>query len=302
MVTFTKEQKVYKIGNVEIGGQPGERPTVLIGSIFFGKHQIVSDPCKGIFDHDKAKAQLQSEKQCSDFSSNPRFIDPIGETTEALIRYVQFLSEQTDAPLLIDSPYQQVRMETLRYFKGSSLTPRLIYNSIAEDFTEEELLCIRECGIKSAVILAFSKSALLPKDRLTLLRETLLPAAERAGIEHILIDTGVLDVPSISWAARTIYEVKREFGFPAGCAPANALFTWEKIKKQGTEAFHSAAVALFAMTRLQGADFILYGPLRLAPWVYPACAVIDAMMAYAGRFSGIKAATKNHPLYTIFKN
>ena len=36
MLSFASEQNVYNIGGVEIGGQPEERPTVLIGSISLG--------------------------------------------------------------------------------------------------------------------------------------------------------------------------------------------------------------------------------------------------------------------------
>ncbi|MFH2044152.1 MAG: tetrahydromethanopterin S-methyltransferase subunit H, partial [Pseudomonadota bacterium] len=41
MLTFTQEQKTYTIGDVTIGGQPGENPTVLMGSIFYQGHRIV---------------------------------------------------------------------------------------------------------------------------------------------------------------------------------------------------------------------------------------------------------------------
>jgi len=300
MQRFTKEQKVYAIAGVEVGGQPGERPTVLVGSIFFAKHQIVSDPLKGIFDQDKAKALLEREAAISVSTANTRFIDPIGDTAQALINYIEFVAAHTNAPILVDSPLQKVRLETLRHFANSAIISRLIYNSIAEDFTEEELACIRECGVKSAIVLAFSTAAVKPKDRIKLLQERLLPAAERAGVENILVDTGVLDIPSVSWAAHTIYMVKEKLGYPAGCAPSNALFQWEKIRKQGSSAFQAAAAAVFALTQFQGADFLLYGPMRFAPWVYPACAATDAMIAYGGRFSGIRPATREHPLYKIF--
>jgi tetrahydromethanopterin S-methyltransferase subunit H len=119
-------------------------------------------------------------------------------------------------------------------------------------------------------------------------------------VENILIDPGVLDIPSVSWAARTIYEVKEEFGFPAGCAPANALFMWEKVRQRGTAAFQAAAAAVYSFAQFHGADFIFYGPMRFAPWIYPACATVDAMLAYGGRFSGVRPATNNHPLFKIF--
>jgi len=300
MITFKKPQHVYRIGTVEIGGQPGQRPTVLIGSIFFGKHKIVYDPAKGIFNRERAKAQIDKEAELSAATGNPRFIDPIGDTGEALISYIQFLYEHTDAPILVDSPYPESRIQALRHFAGTPIISRLVYNSIAEDFTEKELACIKECGVKTAILLAFSTKALLPKDRIGLLQKVLLPAAEKAGIEHILIDTGVLDVPSISWAARAIYEIKEAFGYPAGCAPANSLFKWEKLKNQGDSAFQATAAAIYSLSIFQGADFILYGPMRFAPWIYPAIASIDAMLAYEGRFVSIRPATKHHPLYKIF--
>ncbi len=300
MITFSKEQHVYRIGDVEIGGQPGQRPTVLIGSIFFGKHKIVHDPATGLFDQNRAKAQIDQEAELSAATGNPRFIDPIGDTGEALINYIQFLYDHSEAPILVDSPYPEARMAALRHFAGTPIISRLVYNSIAEDLTEQELACIKECQVKSAIILAFSTKALLPKDRIALLRNVLLPAAEKAGIEQILIDTGVLDVPSISWAARAIYEIKEEFGYPAGCAPANSLFKWEKLKKYGDTAFQAAAAAIYSLSIFQGADFIFYGPMRFAPWIYPAIASIDAMLAYQGRFVAIRPATKRHPLYKIF--
>ena len=59
MFKFESSQRVYRIGDIEIGGHPGQRPTVMVGSIFFQKHRIVSDPRKGTFDEDKARALLE---------------------------------------------------------------------------------------------------------------------------------------------------------------------------------------------------------------------------------------------------
>jgi tetrahydromethanopterin S-methyltransferase subunit H len=51
---------------------------------------------------------------------------------------------------------------------------------------------------------------------------------------------------------------------------------------------------------MMGANFIIYGPIKNASWVYPACATINAMIAYYARTLGITPKTKNHPLYKIF--
>ena len=43
MFRFEKEQLVVDIAGVKMGGQPGEYPTVLAGTIFYGGHNIISD-------------------------------------------------------------------------------------------------------------------------------------------------------------------------------------------------------------------------------------------------------------------
>jgi tetrahydromethanopterin S-methyltransferase subunit H len=300
MRKFDQEQKVYRIGDVEIGGQPGERPTVLIGSIFFARHQIVQDARLGIFDEEKADALLNAEAEVSAFTGNPRFVDPVGDTSEALIRYIEFIARRTTAPILVDSPLQKVRIEALRHFSGTDLMSRLVYNSIAEDRTEQELAAIRASGIQSAIVLAFSMKAMKPAQRVKLLEDELLPAAFSAGIKNILIDTGVLDIASASWSALCIREVKARLGYPAGCAPANAICTWEKMKVRGQTAYTSAMAAALAMMAFEGADFLLYGPMRFAPWVYPAIAAANALVAYGGRLAGVRPVGEQHPLYRVF--
>ena len=105
-------------------------------------------------------------------------------------------------------------METIRHFKGSEVIPRIIYNSIGHSFTEEELECIKECGIKTAVVMTFNTKTIKPQKRVKLLNESLLAAAERAGVENILVDTGVLDVPSTSWSSEAIWDIKDKTGLP----------------------------------------------------------------------------------------
>lgn len=284
-----------------MGGQPGENPTVLIGSIFYSGHRIVSDLEKGIFDKQRAKALLDREAELSAETGNPRIIDVVGETTQALINYIEFVAANCQAPILVDSATPRVRMETIEHFANTEIAPRLIYNSIDTHYSEEELACIKDCGIKSAIILAFDTKAIRPKDRVKLLEDNLLGAAQRAGVENVLIDTGVLDVPSISWSAQSIWEIKNALGYPSGCAPANALYTWKSIKAKGSPAFEASGSSVFVLSISWGADFILYGPIGSAHWVYPACATMDAMVAYGGKITGIRP-TKEHPLYKIFRS
>ena len=306
MFKYTSEQHVYDINGVKVGGQPGQYPTVLIGSIFYRGHKIVQDGMKGIFDEGAAKALLDQEAELSAETGNPCIIDVLGESVEALTRYVEFVMKNSKAPFLLDSISPEVRMGALKNFaKDQEVRKRLIYNSIEEHYSEEELAVIKESGVETAVILAFSNKALKPKARIKLLtgdgeKEGLIAVAKRAGIEQFLIDPGVLDVASASWTSEAINVVKEEFGYPGGCAPSNAVYLWKKMRSKGTPFFEVAGSSVFTYPVTQGADFILYGPMVNAPWVYRAIATTDAMMAYNNKLTGVKLGTNEHPLLKIF--
>jgi len=301
LFTFNHEQRVFDIGGVMVGGQPGEYPTVMVGSIFFAGHRIVRDASKGEFDAGAAAALLEAQSAAAEATNLPYFVDVIGDTPKALIRYLEFVAARTDAPLLVDSPSQAVRLEALRHFAGSEVMPRLIYNAIADDYTEDEIDTLRECSVQHAVVLAFNTRNIRPGSRVSFLTETLLPVAARAGIDNILVDTGVLDIASLSPAALTIREVKDKLGYPSGCAPANALYTWRQGTGRSWDENAYRAVAASIMTTLvgSGANFIFYGSLALAPWLYPAVATADALNAYAGRFTGHRPKVTRHPLHKM---
>ena len=55
MIRFKTEQKLFQVGRIQIGGQPGELPTVLIGSIFWLGQKLVKDANQGIFDAKEAE-------------------------------------------------------------------------------------------------------------------------------------------------------------------------------------------------------------------------------------------------------
>lgn len=305
MFCFDCDQKVFNVSGVEIGGQPGELPTVLVGSIFFRGHRLVHDAERGVFDRSKARDLLHREGEWSLTTSVPRMIDVIGESPRALARFVEFVAEETQGPILLDSPSWEVRVGALRSVAALGLVDRIVYNSLDVNYHPEELETIASCGVKSAVVLVFDTSKLRPEDRLGLLvgdgsRPGLLEVAKSAGIENVLVDCGTLDVPTISWTARAIWQVKNRFGLPAGCAPANALYQWNKMRTRGSPAFEAAASAVCALPQTYGANFLFYGSLANAPWAYSACATVDAMMAYGAKLDGMRPRSRTHPLFSIF--
>jgi tetrahydromethanopterin S-methyltransferase subunit H len=56
---------------VEIGGQPGELGTTLIGSIFYERDKTVEDSAKGTFDKKRAKELIEKQSALSEKTGNP---------------------------------------------------------------------------------------------------------------------------------------------------------------------------------------------------------------------------------------
>ena len=304
MFEFRREQVIFNIGGVELGGQPGELPTVLIGSIFHNRDRIVVDPVKGMFDKKEAESRINKQEEMSDKTGNPYFIDIVGQTEEALIKHIDFVAELTENPFLIDGPSPAVRIPAVKHCVEVGLGERAIYNSIDENVTEEEIEALREQGLTAAVVLAFNSLDPRPEGRVKLLKGSrgkigLLEAVSRAGVKKVLVDVAVLDPPSIGVSARTIHMVKSRFGLPTGCAPSNAVTTWKAVEMLGGYARSTCIASSHAILPAFGANFLLYGPIRYAEMVFPACAMVDAFIGYDSRWRGIRPR-KKHPLYKIF--
>lgn len=302
---FKRKQKIFEIGGLKIGGQPGELPTVLIGSLFHEGHRIVKDRKLGIFDEKEAERLISIQEEMSDKTGVPYMLDVVGDNSKALKRYIDFISEITDSPFLINGPEASVRVEAAEYAEEIGLMNRAVYNSINYTLGEEEINAIRKTELKAAIVQAFNPKNTQPKGMLQILRGTpdkegLLDGTLRAGIEKFLILTPVLDVASIGFAAQGIYSAKKEFGMPVGTAPVGVVGRWNKVEGLGRHAKRLCGASAATLAQSMGADFIIYGSVAKARNVFPACAMIDATIAYNAKAFGIKPLTKSHPLYKIF--
>jgi tetrahydromethanopterin S-methyltransferase subunit H len=304
-VKFEKQQSVLRIGEIEVGGQPGELPTVLIGSIFFDGHKIVDKENDELFDKKKARSLIESQEELSSKTNVPHMVDIVGSTTSSIKKRIDFVAEVTDAPILVDSTLPDVRVEGFRHAAEIGLTDRIVYNSITDHSKNNEISALCEIGVKHAILLAYHASAVMPSGRVELLRGSeskrgLLEIAKEACIENVMVDTAVLDVPSIGLAAEAVRLVKKEFGLAAGGGPSNAVLEWKRVDELGKRAKNVCIAAATSAMQHSGADFLLYGPIGLAKVVFPSVAMTDAIIAYKARQSGVRPRSKKHPLFTIF--
>jgi len=283
---------------VKIGGKPGQAPTVLVGTIFYNKHYIVKNEMKGEFDRDEAEKLIKAQEEFSDKTGNPHMIDVVGATPEALIGFLDFVSSATESPILMDGITPGVRIAGLDYVKNSGLKDRVVYNSLVLEYKKEELEKIREVGIKSAIILTLNTKEFTSQGKVKAARE-LLPVAAAAGIEKPLIDTAVIDIPSLGMACRAIHELREEFGLPVGSGAHNAIDTWKGLKKKmGVQAKDPGLASACAITVACGANFVLYGPIEHANYVFPSIAMVDAALAQLAMEQKAMPDPK-HPIFKI---
>jgi tetrahydromethanopterin S-methyltransferase subunit H len=302
---FKKEQQIFEIGGIKVGGQPGELPTVLIGSIFHEGQKIVKDRNLGLFDKEKAKTLISIQEEMSEKTGIPCMLDVVGQTSKALVRYIDFISNITDIPILVNGPDISTRISGLNHGIEIGLRDKMIYNSINYTLSNEEIQAIKEIEVKSAIIQAFNPSNPLPKGMISIFKGTsektsLLEGAIKAGITKPLAFTPVLDVPAIGYGAKGLNMIKEEYGLPTGTAPVGVIGSWKKISKLGKFAKTTCRSSATTLAQTMGADYIIYGSVAKAKGIFPACAMIDAIIAYHARDYRIKPISKKHPLYRVF--
>jgi tetrahydromethanopterin S-methyltransferase subunit H len=299
MSKFEKEQKIFEISGIKIGGQPGEYPTVLIGSIFFDGDPLLINRSKGEFNRSKAEKQLNEVKELSEETGNPVFLDVVLD--KSFEKFIDFVIETTEFPILIDSHSHEVRIKAAQYVSEVGVADRVIYNSLSPFTKEAELYKLQNTEINSAVLLCFNPRNPTDAGRIDVLRK-LVKMAEIGGIEKILVDPGVLDLPDPGIAAKTIQAVKNGFGLPSGCAPHNAVDIWRKRVKMSEQEYilKSCTAAVFMIA--SGSDFVFYGPIAHSRFIFAACSLVDAYIGYAEKICDRRGpVTKEHPLYKIFR-
>jgi len=304
---FEREQKIFDVAGVKVGGQPGELPTVLIGSIFYSGQSLVSDPNKGLFDEEKAKALVRKLESLSELTTNPFMLDISGVTEEAFVRYVDFVADTTSAPFLLNAFSPALRISAARHAVETGLTDRVIYNSIQKDAKDEELEALKNLGVKAAVILAYD-----PNDeslnasasgRLDILKE-ILPLSEKAGIEKAFFDTSMPAFGvGIGAATRAVYLVKEEYGDrgAVGIHTSNAAGTCSWIKENlSGEVRKACDASQNAIMPILGADWVMFGPVENADHIFPAVAAIDTYIITATAELGINPAEEGkHPIFKL---
>jgi len=294
MFSFTKKQEVYQISGVNIGGQPGKNPTVLLGGLFF----------KGEPDFTIAEDHLKTMFEFSQKTGNPAIPDFFirrEENVENIINFIE-TSLPKNHPFSVDVQDPEVKLRVLSLLGEKKLLSRTIYNSIHIGITEEERELLKKCTPEMAILVAFNPKDKSPDGKIEVLENGanlldvgLLQLTKELGIEKILVDTAALAPGDNSGAAiAAIPVVKEEYGFPSGCAIHNVV-----EKSKWLDSFDSARKTVDASSNINislfGGDFAIFGPIEQAAKVFPIMAWQDILVSeYTENYFGI-TPSESHP-------
>lgn len=305
MFSFDTEQKVAEFGGVRFGGQPGENPPLLIGSMFQKGDKILSSRKKGEFDRAAATAHIKAMERFSEETGVPGMVAMVANSADEMKRYVDFYTSVTDMPFGIDIWVLKTRLASMEYVQEQGLQDRCLYNSVtpwSED-PEGEIQAMRDMGVRNVVLQAFDDQDQMPSGRLTSLNR-LLERVKGNGFENLLVDTSVMNLPALSFSLWANHLVKKETGLPAGVATANGTYMWKAARDQwGHEGFVGIDAGAHAISALMWSDFIFYGPMTGTERIFTAvagAAVMQATMAYEETRKLPENA--GHPLYRFFED
>lgn len=306
MFRFKREQSVVNVGGVKFGGQPGELATVLCGTIFYQGHRIVKDEERGLFDRERAEWLVARQAELAEETGCPVVLHLYARTKEAFERYLDFAETAWGGPLIIDSADCAVRAAAAGLVSELGYADKAIYNSISLATSDEEAEAVGDSEIDSAILLAYNPAEPGVEGSLKVLEtggsvreKGLIPLAKELGFANLLVDPGALPLGSGAGAAlRFSVVAKARLGLPVGSGIHNAVSTWGWLREKEKTVKRSCDAAAAGMQLLSAADFLLYGPIENADFIFPAAAMADILIAEAVRDLDVLPEA-GHPLHRL---
>lgn len=277
------------ISGVRFGGQPGEFPTVLCGTIFYQGHKIVQNEERGLFDKASAERLIARQTELSNETGNPSIIHIYARTANAFKRYLDFIDGVWEGPFIMDSADPGTRSTLAEVVSEVGYADKAIYNSISLGTDVSEERAIRNSEVDSSILLAYNPTE--PSvDGLIKVLETggsvrprgLIDLARELGMVNLLLDPGAMPLGNGGGLSlRFSVVAKARFGLPVGSGIHNAVSSWPWLRERGLQAKRCCDAAAAAMQLLSAADFLLYGPIENADFIFPVAAMADIMIAEA---------------------
>jgi tetrahydromethanopterin S-methyltransferase subunit H len=279
MFRFVQEQKVYSIAGTKIGGQPGDRPPLLIASMFHNKDRIMQDR-KGNFDRNRAKELIRQQESLSASTGVPGMVAMVANTPEEAKIYIDFFLETTSMPFGIDMWVAEQRAKATEYVSRLGVQDKFLYNSITpwDKDVKGQVQKLKDLGIRHVVVQAFDDKDQSPSGRVGSLERLLEQGA--GDFDTVIVDTSVMNLPSTSFSLLANRLIKEKHGLPCGGAYSNGTHMWKEAKTLWSlDAFKAMDAVAQGMSSVLWSDFNFYGPIVTAPRIFPAVATAHILLS-----------------------
>ena len=301
MFKYDSEQKVCNIGGIKVGGQLGQNPPLLIGSMFQKGDTLIESRKERKFNKKEAQERINEMERLSEETGVPCMVAMVANSLDEIKTYIDFFVSVTDSPFAIDIWVQKTRLAAARYIAELGLQDRLLYNNITpwDEDIEGQVAELKELGIKHVIVQVFDTEDKGPEGRVKSL-QTMLPMLEKGNFDSILVDTAVMNLPFTAFSLEANRRIKQEFGLPVGCAPSNGTYMWRKaVGDKGRHKFPAVDAAIESITSM-GSDFIFYGPMSGTSRIFAAVAATTSLLTILAYAQGIPLPSEPHPLSLLF--
>ncbi len=280
MFRFQKEQKVYSLHGIKIGGQPGENPPLMIASLFHNKDSVTKTDRKGNFDRERTKEMLRQMEQISGATGVPAMVAMVANTPEEAKLYIDFYLENTSMPFGIDMWVAEQRAKATEYVSKLGVQDKFLYNSITpwDKDIPGQVKRLKDLGIRHVVVQAYDDADQTPAGRVKSLESILGQGAD--SFQTVIVDTSVMNMPSTSFSLVANRLIKEKHGLPCGGAYSNGTHMWKECKeKWGLDGFRAMDAVVQGMASALWSDFNFCGPAVTAPRVFPAVASAHILLS-----------------------
>jgi tetrahydromethanopterin S-methyltransferase subunit H len=112
MWQYSKEQKIFDINGIKIGGQPGVHPPLLVANMFQKGDTLLESRKEAKFNHAAAEARIKELENISQVTGIPAMVAMVANRAEEMQVYVDFFTSVTDMPFAIDIWVQKTRLKS----------------------------------------------------------------------------------------------------------------------------------------------------------------------------------------------
>ncbi len=294
--------KAIQIGANSVGGPFGAQSGLIVGSIFYDNHSLVTDVMAGDIRQDRATHRIEQVTALACRYGVQLGLDVIAASSMAMQKYLPFVSSRTTLPLLINATEAEVRIAGLEAASKLGILERCIFASLNEDTEDEEIEALGQHRPAAVMVLASDITDPTPEGTCQMLESTFQPMLREINVETPIVDVGTMDAPSIGLNLRQIAAVREHFGYPAGCAFSNCFSQWPALTRLGLRWVDLSLAAALVACRGAGADFLHFGIIEKATMAAHVTATTEIFHGFAAKELDGQDLPREHALWKMFEH